>query len=151
MHFFLPLLICKSKTYLSLSLSLSVCPAVVLQAFWHAHQQYLSTKARERGDGNGSASNKGILSERRFSQRRRPLSQSAQVQERQAREVDHCLNFIENANANERDANICRNLILYFVPFSASQNGTGKFRRQSCCHTSVRQTLRSGKSCSSCL
>ena len=66
-----------------------------------------------------------------------PRSQSAQVQERQHGKLINALDFIENANANERDANICTNLILCFVPFSFSQRFTGKF---AAFYTLARQT-----------
>ena len=74
------LLICKSKTYLSLSLP-SVCSAVVLQAFWHAHQQYLSTtKARLQRRGMEM----GVLATKAYLQRGSPLPICASA------EVDQC-------------------------------------------------------------
>ena len=127
-----------SQRLISLSLPLSARLLYYKLFGMHTNNIYLLPRPDRR---EGCASNKGISGSR---------SQSAQVQERQAREVDHCLNFIENANANERDANICTNLILCFVPFSSSKHGTGKFAAFYTRATLLAR-LRSGKSCSPCL
>ena len=128
-----PFLICKSKTYLSPSLCprASLC-AVVLQAFWHAHNIYRGMEVQPTKQGQEEGSVSSVIVVIRANAGKLivvPTSQLLQI--------------------NEEKANICANSVLRQILASIPFH----FQRVilAAKMLGLLRTRQSGKSCSSCL